>query len=154
MLLKTGSVAPEFSLLSSSGDTVTLSPFRGNNYVVLIFYPGDETPGCTKQLCAVRDDYSTFKAKNVVVFGVNPGSSKSHRKFADHHRFQFPLLIDENRSVARLYGCDGWPLVKRTVYLIDPAGNIIYAKRGMPSNDEILSAIPDPEHPGVLEKQN
>src|SRR5665811_2074116 len=73
MMLEKGVVAPDFSLVSSDGDTVRLGDFKGKNYVVLIFYPGDETPGCTKQLCAVRDDYAGFKAKNLKVFGVNPG---------------------------------------------------------------------------------
>jgi peroxiredoxin Q/BCP len=147
-MLKIGDKAPDFALVSSDGDTIRLSDFSGSHFVVLIFYPGDETPGCTKQLCAVRDDYAEFKAKNATVFGVNPGDSSSHRKFVKRHSFQFPLLIDENRETAKRYGCDGL-FVKRTVYVIDPEGKIVYAKRGMPANEEILKAIPsvkrDPE---------
>jgi thioredoxin-dependent peroxiredoxin len=144
MLLTVGSTAPDFTLKSSSGDTVSLHDFTGKNSIVLIFYPGDETPGCTKQLCAIRDDYSQFQNKNAKVFGVNPADLDSHRKFVEHQRFQFPLLIDENREVAKLYGCDIWPIVKRTVYVIDAQGKIVYAKRGMPDNTEILAAIPLP----------
>jgi thioredoxin-dependent peroxiredoxin len=140
-MLKIGDKAPDFSLVSSNGDTVPLSSFSGSSYVVLIFYPGDQTPGCTKQLCAVRDDYSAFKAKNAQVFGVNPGDSTSHRKFVKRYNFQFPLLIDAGRETAKRYGCGGL-FVKRTVYVIDPQGTIIYAKRGMPANEEILKAIP------------
>jgi thioredoxin-dependent peroxiredoxin len=143
MLVKVGQKAPEFALQSSNGDTVRLADFAGRNDVVLIFYPGDETPGCTKQLCAVRDDYSKFEAKNVKVFGVNPGSGDSHQCFIKHHGFQFPLLIDEGQKVAKLYGCDNWPVVKRTVVAIDRKGMIAYVKQGMPSDDEILKAIPD-----------
>ena len=143
MLLEKGRMAPDFSLVSSDGDTVRLKDFQGKNYVVLIFYPGDETPGCTKQLCAVRDDYAGFQAKNVKVFGINPGTIESHKKFISRHAFQFPLLVDENRATARTYGCDGWPIVKRTVFVIDPKGKVIYAKSGMPSNKEILEAIPE-----------
>jgi peroxiredoxin Q/BCP len=142
VLLQVGSTAPDFTVKCSNGDTVALHDFNGKNPVVLIFYPGDETPGCTKQLCAIRDDYSQFQEKNVKIFGVNPGGLDSHRKFVEHHRFQFPLLIDENRTVAKLYGCDSWPMVKRTVYIIDIKGKILWAKRGMPGNAEILAAIP------------
>ncbi|MBN2038115.1 MAG: peroxiredoxin [Chitinispirillaceae bacterium] len=141
MLLKTGTQAPDFSLLSSNGDTVALKDFIGKHHVVLIFYPGDQTPGCTAQLCAIRDDYAAFEAKNAKVFGVNPADLKSHKKFAEKQNYQFPLLVDENRVAARAYGCDTWPMVKRTVYVIDTKGTIIFAKRGMPKNEEILQAI-------------
>lgn len=143
MMLEKGVVAPDFSLVSSDGDTVRLGDFKGKNYVVLIFYPGDETPGCTKQLCAVRDDYAGFKAKNVKVFGVNPGDIDSHKKFIKRHSFQFPLLIDENKKVAKEYGCEGVLMVQRTVFVIDPEGKVVFARRGMPSDKEILDAIPD-----------
>jgi thioredoxin-dependent peroxiredoxin len=143
MLLKTGQNAPAFSLISSTGDTVRLSDFTDKNYLVLIFYPGDETPGCTKQLCAIRNDYALFEAKNARVFGVNPAGIDSHKKFVKHHGFQFPLLIDENQNTAKLYGCNSWPMVKRTVYVIDPQGTVVYVKQGMPPNEEILQAIPD-----------
>ncbi len=141
-MLKIGEKAPAFSLASTRGDTVRLSDFAAKSYVVLIFYPGDETPGCTKQLCAVRDDWASFEARNAKVFGVNPADSVSHAKFANHHNMQFPLLVDEGRKTAKEYGCGGL-LVKRTVYVIDPGGTIIYAKRGMPPNHEILGAIPE-----------
>ena len=141
-MLKIGDTAPDFSLVSSNGDSVRLSSFSGSSYVVLIFYPGDQTPGCTKQLCAVRDDYAEFKAKNGKVFGVNPADSASHRKFVNRYSFQFPLLIDNDRKTAKRYGCGGL-FIKRTVYVIDPKGKVIYARRGMPANEEILKAIPD-----------
>lgn len=142
MLLEIGVKAPDFALVGSNGDTVKLADFAGKSPVVLVFYPGDETPGCTKQLCAVRDDYAAFQTKGAKVFGVNPGNLESHKKFIKNHGFQFPLLIDEGQKVAKLYGCDGWPAVKRTVYAIDKKGNIVFAKSGMPSDDEIVKAIP------------
>jgi peroxiredoxin Q/BCP len=141
MLLAVGTKAPAFALLSSDGDTIALKNFAGKHYVVLIFYPGDQTPGCTAQLCAIRDDYSQFEAKNAKVFGVNPGDLTSHKKFVAKQKYQFPLLVDENRAAAKAYGCDTWPMVKRTVYVIDLSGKIIFAKRGMPKNEEILAAI-------------
>jgi thioredoxin-dependent peroxiredoxin len=143
MPLSIGDKAPGFSLASSSGDTVKLTDFTGKNYLVLIFYPGDDTPGCTKQLCAVRDDFAKFEAKNAKVFGVNPADGDSHRKFITKFGFQFPLLIDQGGTAAKLYGCDNGPSVKRTVYVIDPQGMIIYAKQGLPPDEEILQAIPD-----------
>jgi peroxiredoxin Q/BCP len=77
------------------------------------------------------------KSKNAVVYGVNPGSSESHKKFIDKNNLQFPLLVDKGQEVARLYSAHGL-FVKRTVYLIDPEGTIRFAQRGMPSPLEIL----------------
>ena len=131
-----------------------MSDFAGKNSVVLFFYPGDETPGCTKQLCALRDDYAEFGARNAKVFGVNPGDKKSHAKFANRHNFQFPLLIDEDWKTAKAYGCGGGLMVKRTVFVIDPDGAVVYAKRGMPPNEEILKAIAEKnggDTPGIDE---
>ncbi len=142
MLLKIGSQAPDFKLVASNGDTVKLSDFAEKNNVVLVFYPGDETPGCTRQLCAIRDDYDKFEAKDTKVFGVNPASIDSHKKFVKAQGYQFSLLVDESLNTAKKYGCDGWPVVKRTVYAIDKQGKIVFAQRGMPSTDEILKAIP------------
>jgi thioredoxin-dependent peroxiredoxin len=147
MLLDIGGKAPAFTLVSSDGDTVRLSDFTGKSNVMLIFYPGDETPGCTKQLCAIRDDYAAFETKATKVFGVNPGTMDSHRRFVKTHTFQFPLLIDKGRTTAKDYRCDSWPFIKRTVYVIDKKGTIIYAKSGMPANAEILKAIPDEGKP-------
>jgi peroxiredoxin Q/BCP len=143
MLLTVGQKAPDFSLVSSNRDTVRLSQFKGHSNVVLIFYPGDETPGCTKQLCAVRDDYAQFKAKNVMVFGVNPANVESHKKFIERQGYQFPLLVDEGQQTAKLYGCESWPTVKRTVYAIDMRGVIVFVKQGMPSDEEVLKSIPE-----------
>lgn len=147
VLLTIGSKAPDFTMASSDGDTVSLGDFAGKNNVVLIFYPGDETPGCTKQLCAVWNDFAAFEAKSTKVFGVNPANIESHRKFIKSQNYQFALLADEGQKTAKLYRCDGWPVVKRTVYAIDKKGMIVYAKTGMPSNDEILRAIPSETKP-------
>lgn len=140
-LLAVGSAAPMFSLVSSNGDTVKLMDFRDNKNVVLVFYPGDQTPGCTKQLCALRDDYSAFVKKDAVIFGINPAGIRSHKKFIEKQHYQFPLLVDEGKAVAKLYGTNGL-LIKRTVYVIDKKGVIIFAKRGMPSDVEILASVP------------
>ncbi|MBN1576784.1 MAG: peroxiredoxin [Chitinispirillaceae bacterium] len=144
MLIK-GTDAPAFELKNAEGTVVKLSEYRDGKFVVLIFYPGDETPVCTKQLCEIRDDYASFEKKGAVVFGVNPASVKSHSKFAGKHNLQFPLLIDKKSKVAAAYGAKGPIMNKRTVYVIDKAGKIIYAQRGKPPVAEILAAIPAPQ---------
>ena len=143
MLLKIGDLAPDFTLQSSDGNTVRLSDYFGKNSVVLIFYPGDHTPGCTKQLCAIRDDFSAFQKKTIMVFGVNPATIGSHQSFVKAQGFPFPLLVDINQTMAKNYGCDSWPMVKRTVYAINKKGEIVFVASGMPSPDEILNSIPD-----------
>ena len=139
-MLSIGSVAPDFTLISEKDDTVRLADFKGKKNVVLIFYPGDQTPGCTRQLCSVRDDYAQFEQKDAAVFGVNPAGKESHKKFIEKQRYQFSLLIDEGQKVAKLYGAKGL-MVKRTVVVIDKNGKIAYYKKGMPPNTEILAAI-------------
>lgn len=135
--LKAGTPAPDFSLPDDSGRMVTLSTLRGKR-VVLVFYPGDDTPGCTKQLCQFRDDWSQARAKGVEVFGVNPGGARSHAKFREKFKFPFPLLVDQSQKVAELYHANGL-IVKRTVYLIGGDGIILFARRGMPAPSEVLA---------------
>lgn len=140
-MLKTGDKAPDFAMLASDGTTVRLGDFAGKNAVVLIFYPGDQTPGCTKQLCAVRDEHAEFTSRNVKVFGVNPADIASHEKFVKRYSFPFPLLVDEKGTAAKAYECSKGPFVTRTVYAIGKNGTIVFARRGMPSNSEILEAV-------------
>lgn len=136
--LPVGSPAPEFSLTDDAGQTVTLSALRGKN-VVLVFYPGDDTPTCRKQLCEFRDRWEKAAARNVVVFGVNPQNISSHQRFRAKYRLPFPLLVDKGQRVGALYHANGW-IVKRTVYLIGPDGIIRYARRGKPAPEEVLAA--------------
>lgn len=136
--LAVGSKAPDFTLPAQGAKSVTLSKLRGSN-VVLVFYPGDDTPVCRKQLCEFRDQWEQARQHNTQVFGVNPASAESHRKFQEKHRFPFPLLVDAGQKVAALYRANGL-FVKRTVYLIGPDGLIRYAKRGKPDPGEVLAA--------------
>ena len=136
--LAVGSKAPGFTLPSESGRKVKLSAFRSKN-VVLVFYPGDDTLICRRQLCEFRDAWPEIHGLNVVVFGVNPGSAESHREFSERHEFPFPLLVDAGQQVAALYNSDGG-MVNRTVYLIGPDGLVRYARRGMPQPREVLAA--------------
>ena len=135
--LPAGSSAPDFTLAQQDGTPVKLSGLRGSN-VVLVFYPGDDTMVCRKQLCEFRDEWAAARGHNTQVFGVNPGSAASHLKFQQKYRFPFPLLVDSGQKVAALYQANGL-MVKRTVYLIGPDGVIRYAKRGKPDPAEVLA---------------
>ena len=136
--LPVGAAAPDFSLRDQDGKTVRLSDLRGRN-VVLVFYPGDNTPGCTRQLCAFRDQWADAKKKKVAVFGVNPWSAEGKSKFRSKFSFPFPLLVDNGQKVGKLYRTSSL-VVLRTVYLIGPDGVIRFARRGMPDPAEVLAA--------------
>jgi peroxiredoxin Q/BCP len=123
--------APEFELLDDTNIKRSLADFRGKN-VVLYFYPKDDTPGCTKEACNFRDDYSAYEKAGVVVLGVSPDSVESHVKFKKKFQLQFPLLADEGHVVCDLYGVWGpkkflgkeYEGVLRTTFLINKDGNI------------------------------
>jgi peroxiredoxin Q/BCP len=136
--LALGTAAPDFTLPDQEGNAVALAGLRGKN-VVLVFYPGDDTSVCTKQLCAFRDRWAQAEQRNTIVFGINPQSQSSHAKFRAKYQFPFPLLIDDGQKVGRLYNTRGL-IVRRTVYLIGPDGVIRYAKRGNPDPEEVLAA--------------
>jgi peroxiredoxin Q/BCP len=133
--LAEGSPAPDFTLKTAEGETVTLSALRGRE-VLLVWYPGDDTTVCTKQLCEIRDSWAAFAG--MAVFGVNPQRAASHEKFAAKYRLPFPLLVDAGQQVGKLYHTHGL-IAKRTVYLIGADGRIRFAKRGKPSIAEILT---------------
>jgi peroxiredoxin Q/BCP len=136
--LPVGVDAPEFSLHDQDGGVVSLAALRGKN-VVLVFYPADETSGCTKQLCEFRDRWPLVESKVAVVLGINPAGEAKHAGFRAHHRFPFPLLADPGQKVAKLYRANGL-IVKRTVYLIGKSGKIRFGKRGSPAPEEVLAA--------------
>jgi thioredoxin-dependent peroxiredoxin len=140
--LAVGTPAPPFSLPDDSGKTVSLEGLRGKN-VILVFYPGDDTPGCTRQLCEFRDEWQAARQRGVEVFGVNPQGAARHARFRQKYQFPFPLLVDSGREVAKLYQANGL-IVKRTVYLIGPDGVIRFAQRGMPAPSEVLAAAAGP----------
>lgn len=136
--LAAGTTAPDFTLSDHLGQSVHLAELRGHN-VVLVFYPGDDTMVCRKQLCEFRDSWEQAGERNTLVFGVNPQSEASHEKFIAHYSLQFPLLVDKGQRIAELYRASGL-IVRRTVYLIGPDGVILYARRGKPPVSEVLSA--------------
>jgi peroxiredoxin Q/BCP len=137
--LPVGSVAPPFMAPDQDGTVFILNQHR-NKHVVLVFYPGDDTPICTKQLCELRDNYGALREAGAYVAGVNPAKDASHSAFKEKHKLPFPLLVDHGKRVATMYNCNG-PLVRRTVYVIDRDGKIAYAKRGNPTVEEILTVM-------------
>ncbi|MBL8049913.1 MAG: thioredoxin-dependent thiol peroxidase [Anaerolineales bacterium] len=131
MPIASGVPAPDFELLDDTNTKRKLSDFRGKN-VILYFYPKDDTPGCTKEACNFRDDYSAYEKAGVVILGVSPDTVESHVKFKKKFQLQFPLLADEDHKVCDLYGTWGpkkflgkeYEGVLRTTFLIDEQGNI------------------------------
>ena len=102
-MIEEGQPAPDFSLTSDAGETVTLAGLRGKP-VVLYFYPKDDTPGCTAQACGIRDAYGEFERAGAVVLGVSPDDERSHVKFKDKYGLPFTLLADPDHAVAERYG--------------------------------------------------
>lgn len=143
--LGVGSPAPAFTLPDAAGTTHDLRGLMNERGVVLIFYPGDMTPGCTMQLCAVRDDWKAFERAGVAVFGVNHANADSHQKFSEAHHFPFPLLVDSGMKVSKSYGAVknifGKTVIKRTVAGVGKDGIIVFYRHGMPRNAEILKAF-------------
>ena len=135
--LPAGAAAPDFSLPDETGRVVRLADLRGRN-VVLVFYPGDNTTVCTRQLCQFRDEWGEARARGVEIFGVNPQSARAHHKFRRKYGFPFPLLVDRGQKVGALYRTNGL-IVKRTVYLIGPDGVIRFSRRGVPAPRDVLS---------------
>jgi len=142
-----GAPAPEFNLKDGNGNDWGLSDHRGK-VVVLLFYPGDETPICTRQMCSVRDRWEDYAATGAEVVGISTDSVESHKKFAEHHELPLRLLSDSDQEVANLYGARSLipGKVARSVFVID--GNGIIRHRDVrplglfrPKDDEVISAI-------------
>jgi len=127
-VIKEGQKAPDFVLPSSDGRDIALADLRGKP-VVLYFYPKDDTPGCTKEACAFRDDYARLK-KQAVLLGVSPDSVESHERFRDKYKLPFPLLADDDKKVAKKYGAFGEKVLYgrkivgmiRSTFVIDAEG--------------------------------
>lgn len=135
--LQAGDPAPEFTLPDQNGEKHTLSDYRGR-WVLVYFYPRDNTPGCTKEACGLRDQFPAFEKMNTVVFGISTDSVKSHKKFEQKFSLPFTLLADEEKKVVRLYGVWGakkfmgrvFEGTHRLSFLVAPDGKIakVYTK--------------------------
>jgi thioredoxin-dependent peroxiredoxin len=124
--VEVGSVAPDFTLSSQSGEMVSLKDFFGKKPIVLFFYPKDDTPDCTKQACAFRDDYEEFGKLDAEVIGLSSDSVESHKSFAARHNLPFTLLSDEGSKVRKLYRVpNAFGLFPgRVTYVIDEEGMV------------------------------
>jgi thioredoxin-dependent peroxiredoxin len=143
--------APNFVLADETGTERSLSDYRGKP-VILYFYPKDDTPGCTKEACSFRDDYSAYEEAGVVILGVSPDSPKSHTKFKNKYQLPFTLLSDEDHKVAETYGVWGpkkfmgreYEGILRTTFLIDAEGNLQQVFKDVKPADhsvEVLQAL-------------
>jgi peroxiredoxin Q/BCP len=151
-MLTEGQKAPEFSLPTVGGKTISLKGFEGKQSVVLYFYPKDDTPGCTKEACFFRDLEAEFKTAGAAILGVSTDSVASHEKFAEKYHLPFPLLADENKTVVESYGVwkekqnygKTYMGVERTTFVIDKQGTIrrIYPKVKVEGHvDEVLEFV-------------
>jgi thioredoxin-dependent peroxiredoxin len=140
--LPVGTKAPDFDLPATGGKQVKLSDYQGKN-LIIVFYPKDQTPGCTQQLCALRDDTEMFEALNTAFIASNPDSMESHERFCAAQNYHFPILVDAERKMAKAFHAlkeDGKG-IQRTVYIIDASGVVRYSKQGLPSDVELARVI-------------
>ncbi len=151
-MVEEGTAAPDFELTSDAGEPVRLSALRGRP-VVLYFYPKDDTPGCTKQACGLRDVYGEIEERGAIVLGVSPDTEASHVKFKSKYGLPFTLLADPEHEVAELYGV--WVEktsfgrtskgIKRSTFVIDADGKIASAMIGVSPDghaEKVLAALP------------
>jgi len=150
-MLKEGDNAPDFTTRNQNGDEVKLSDFRGKR-VVLYFYPKDDTPGCTKEACSLRDSFDVFEKKDIKIFGVSNDDEKSHQKFISKYALPFDLLADTDKTLVETYGVYGeknmygkkYMGINRTTFLIDEEGKIAKIFRKVKVDEhagEILEAF-------------
>jgi len=145
--LRLNEPAPDFTLPDGEGRNWRLTDNRGK-VVVLLFYPGDETPICTRQMCSVRDRWPDYQATGAEVVGISTDSIESHQQFAEHHQLPLRLLSDPEGKVSELYGARSLipGKVARSVFVIDGEGKLRYQDvrpLGLikPKDDVIISAI-------------
>jgi thioredoxin-dependent peroxiredoxin len=130
-MLQAGDEAPDFSLESDEGETVTLSALRGRP-VVFYFYPKDDTPGCTAQACSLRDSYGEIAALGAALYGISPDDGDSHRSFRAKFGLPFPLLVDTDHAVAERYDVwrerpNGKMGILRSAFVVGPDGRLVHA---------------------------
>jgi peroxiredoxin Q/BCP len=129
-MLKVGDIAPSFRLKDQFGEEVELARFKGRNPVVLYFYPKDHTPGCIKEACSFRDEFSHLLNLNAVVFGINQDAVSTRLSFSDKYNIPFQLLSDEHGNVTSSYVARGLlGLTLRITYVIDMEGRVALAFR-------------------------
>jgi peroxiredoxin Q/BCP len=151
-VVEEGQQAPDFELASDAGERVRLSDLRGKP-VVLYFYPKDDTPGCTKQACGLRDAWSEYRERGAVVLGVSPDDEASHAKFKEKYSLPFTLLADPGHAVAAEYGAWGekrnygrtYEGIIRSTFVIGPDGTVVKTMRNVKPDghaERVLAALP------------
>ena len=151
MTLQAGDAAPDFTLLTDAEEKITLSQLRGKK-VILYFYPKDNTPGCTKEACDFRDDFTKFKKQNIEIFGISKDSAKTHTQFKKKYTLPFTLLVDSKADVCESYGVVNKKSlfgktflgIERSTFLIDEKGMIqaVWRKVKVPGHvEQILNEI-------------
>lgn len=143
--LSIGDIAPSFCLIGHDGNQYCLPELLKVSPVALIFYPFDQSPGCTKLLCNINDDKATFKEKGITLLGINNGSEESHRVFADKKNLLMPLLSDMDYKVAKSYDAL-WQIgpikvIRYATVGIGQDGKINYYIQGRPTNNEIITGM-------------
>lgn len=145
--LKVGDPAPNFTALATMGSSVELKKIIGQAPIVLYFYPKDDTPGCTKEACSLRDNFAAFRKLNAAVYGISYDTIESHQKFIAKFNLPFPLISDHDHVIAKLYGADGLLFAKRMTFVVDKTGRIAWINPKVdPSThsqelEEVLSKI-------------
>jgi peroxiredoxin Q/BCP len=156
MKVNEGDTAPDFTLTSQTGESVTLSQFRGKKNVVLYFYPKDETVGCTREACAFRDSYELFTDLGAEVIGVSADSVESHKAFAEHHNLPFTLLSDVDNNVRKLYGATSTLgfIPGRVTFVIDKRGVVrhvfssqLQPEKHIEESREVLKKLDEEQKP-------
>jgi peroxiredoxin Q/BCP len=150
--LQPGTPAPSFARSTDTGEEVSLDDLRGKP-VVLYFYPKDDTPGCTRQACSIRDSWSQFERHGITLYGVSPDTSESHAKFREKYGLPFPLLADPDHSMAEDYGVwvektnygKKYMGINRSAFVIDADGKVAAVKRGIKPEDTVRWALGEAE---------
>lgn len=141
--LKVGDPAPKFKLSAYPTGTVSLDDYLGKRNVILAFYPKDDTPGCTKEMCAFSDDLSSFEEAGTQVLGISCDAVSSHEKFAGKYSLKQPLLADTDGKVGKAYGtvAPDKATANRVLFVIDKKGMVQHIYQGIPDNKTLLAFI-------------
>lgn len=143
-MLKEGETAPDIEAIATDGTTIRLSDFKGRSNVVIYFYPADDTAGCTRQACDLRDAKAELDATDTVVLGVSTDDLESHKAFTDKYSLNFPLLVDTDGAICDAFGVPHDGGARRMTFLIDTSGCIarVWEKVGVLSHRaEVAEAI-------------
>ncbi len=142
-MLDIGQFVPDFTLSDAEGRNYTLCDINKDHIVILFFYPKNFTKGCTAQVCALRDRYEDFLSREVKVLGINNDSSRSHRKFSQSYQIPFPILIDRENSVRKMYNVKNelFFIPGRETFVIEKGGKLVYQVRALANINAHIEGI-------------